>query len=220
MAATSDSEDKMDLIGEEAEKEYEQSIKPKRVRLSTSERVRILQDFLNGKPDRFYNVVPDKKKEGEYKFIKRRKPLEIVAEEAVKKVEEKIEPVKSSVPSDLLKDKQPVGVEFFSMQSSINNSLQRELDLMRDKFEKMELKLKESRKEKSLKNRSKSSSRNKSKNNPKQRKEDSSEYEYEYVYEDEPQKQADEQKHSENISYEVGSYVPYIRRRRIDISQF
>ena len=91
MAATSTpSLEEMNKIGEAAEQEYEAdlaqddstnatpsnpNVKPKRIRLSTGQRMRLVEDFRKGKLDKYYSVTIDKKRPGEFRITKRRKPL-------------------------------------------------------------------------------------------------------------------------------------------------
>ena len=77
-------ESSMDKVGEAAEQEYEATLvdesstnaKPKRIRLSTGQRMRLVEDFRRGKLDKYYSVTIDKKRPGEFRITKRRKPLD------------------------------------------------------------------------------------------------------------------------------------------------
>ena len=82
MSSTSDDE----MIGAEAEKEFENEIpeenvvektKPKRVKLTNGQRLKLIDAYRQGKTDKFYNVIPDKKKPGDFRIVKRRKPLNV-----------------------------------------------------------------------------------------------------------------------------------------------
>ena len=93
-AITTPSLEEIDKIGEAAEQEYEASLedstnetlsvpgsanggsKPKRIRLSTGQRMRLVEDFRKGKLDKYYSVTIDKKRPGEFRITKRRKPLD------------------------------------------------------------------------------------------------------------------------------------------------
>ena len=113
-----------------------------------------MQAYKNGKTDKYYNVIPDKKRQGEFRIIKMRKPLDVpeideqVGESEPPKSTTASEPPKSTTASELLKeDKQPVGVEFFSMQSNLNNSIQRELQSLSDKYDQLSKKFEKARRE-------------------------------------------------------------------------
>ena len=159
----------------------------KRKKLTVSERMRIIDDFRNGIPDKYYSVNPNPRKPGEYILRKRKSPLTYDIERPTHKRHESISCLSASesitnsttentnettkTPSQLLTEpkKSFVGTEFFSMQSSLNANLQRELDALHEKFNKLDAKF---RKERAAR-----------KNVRKQQQEDN-EYEYEYV--DEP----------------------------------
>ena len=49
--------------------------KPKRKTLSTAERLRIIDDFRNGIPDKYYSVDLNPRKPGEYIVRKRKTPI-------------------------------------------------------------------------------------------------------------------------------------------------
>ncbi|MBR1734670.1 MAG: hypothetical protein IJ730_04390 [Alphaproteobacteria bacterium] len=141
-------------IGEKVEAKIEsEPPKPKRKRnnLSQGERFRLIQAFQNGKTDKYYNVVHDKKRQGEYRIVKRRKPLDIPEiDEQVGEMPAKIEnePPKTQTAGELLKEDKPsVGIEFFSMQSNLNNSIQRELQSLSEKYDQLSKKFEKSRRE-------------------------------------------------------------------------
>ena len=75
------SESDSDIIGEEAEKEYHEEIvkkpAPKRQKLTMSERLRLIDQYRQGRTDKFYSVAPLKNKPGEFRITKRKKPLDI-----------------------------------------------------------------------------------------------------------------------------------------------
>ena len=162
---------------------------PKRKKLTMSERMRIIEDFRNGIPDKYYSVNPSPRKPGEYILRKRKSPLTYDIEKPTHKRNESISCLSASesitdsiaentnettkTPSQLLTEpkKSFVGTEFFSMQSSLNANLQRELDALHEKFNKLDAKF---RKERAAR---------KSVRKQQQQQEDN-EYEYEYV--DEP----------------------------------
>ena len=156
----------------------ETETKTKRKKLTMSERMRIIEDFRNGIPDKYYSVNPSPRKPGEYILRKRKSPLTYDIEKPTHKRNESITDSiaentneTTKTPSQLLTEpkKSFVGTEFFSMQSSLNANLQRELDALHEKFNKLDAKF---RKERAAR-----------KSVRKQQQEDN-EYEYEYV--DEP----------------------------------
>ena len=195
-------------IGEQAEQEYEASLeeqpekvkKPRTKPLSINERARILADFRNGKTDKFYDCKPDPKHPGEFKVIKRRKPLEVPEISATSGDVEQL-PVKEEPVKEEEKEEKPVktndlSVEYFNMQSSINNNLSKEISALQAKYKKLSQKFKEERARK----------KNQMKNNPE------NEYEYEYVSESDDEKPP--------APEPIPQYVPYVRRRTIDIRNF
>ena len=122
--------------------------KPKRKTLSTAERLRIIDDFRNGIPDKYYSVDLNPRKPGEYIVRKRKTPITYDIERVERKRPVKPEPEPgddaptSKTPSQLLTEpkKAFIGTEFFSMQSSLNANLQRELDTLHEKFNKLDRK--------------------------------------------------------------------------------
>ena len=158
----------------EQEAEIEQEIKTKRKKLTMSERMRIIEDFRNGIPDKYYSVNPSPRKPGEYILRKRKSPLTYDIERPTHKRNESITEntnETSKTPSQLLTEpkKSFVGTEFFSMQSSLNANLQRELDALHEKFNKLDAKF---RKERAAR---------KSVRKQQQQEQQEDEYEYEYV---------------------------------------
>ena len=157
-------------IEQEVEKElnsdvHEKPSTPKKKRttksLTISERMRIIEDFKNGIPDKYYSVNPNPRKAGEYIVRKRRNPLTYDIERpAHKRTESITDSIKeytnerlsepkplcgestkesahetSKMPSEMIKNENPLaGTEFFSMYSNLNASLQRELDSLHEKF--------------------------------------------------------------------------------------
>lgn len=199
MAATTvPSLEEIDKIGEAAEQEYEAELpalddstnatpsnpnaKPKRIRLSTGQRMRLVEDFRKGKLDKYYSVTIDKKRPGEFRITKRRKPLNtpeievtaapdnIAVPPATTIQGEITEPtaVKQTLPTNRAKQEKPdkVNIEFYAMQNNINNSLSREIQAVMEKCNKIEQKMKEQRAE--------AKSKRKSQPEPEE------EYEYEY----------------------------------------
>ena len=187
--------------------------KPKRKTLSTAERLRIIDDFRNGIPDKYYSVDLNPRKPGEYIVRKRKTPITYDIERPI----ERKRPVKpepepeaddaptSKTPSQLLTEpkKAFIGTEFFSMQSSLNANLQRELDTLHEKFNKLDAKFRKERAARKAKNQepnqpapsTQAVRRRKPAPKPKPEPEpqgsDSHEYEYEYV--DEPPAEQEEQ---------------------------
>ena len=158
MSSTSDDE----MIGAEAEKEFENEIpednvventKPKRVKLTNGQRLKLIDAYRQGKTDKFYNVIPDKKKPGDFRIVKRRKPLNvpIVDNEPIDMnidtnppVQKEI--VKEPVVKEEKSDKNKINMEFYTMQNTINNSLSKEIAAVMEKCNKIERKLKEQKK--------------------------------------------------------------------------
>ena len=188
--------------------------KPKRKTLSTAERLRIIDDFRNGIPDKYYSVDLNPRKPGEYIVRKRKTPITYDIERPI----ERKRPVKpepepgddaptSKTPSQLLTEpkKAFIGTEFFSMQSSLNANLQRELDTLHEKFNKLDAKFRKERAARKAKNqepnqqapptqavrRRKPAPKPEPEPEPEQQGSDSHEYEYEYV--DEPPAEQEEQ---------------------------
>ena len=174
MAATTvPSLEEMDKIGEAAEQEYEADLaqddstnaKPKRIRLTTGQRMRIVEDFRKGKLDKYYSVTIDKKRPGEFRITKRRKPLDtpeievtaapdnIAVPPATTTQIPVVEPPKSQPTKPAPKQDKPVSkpekvnIEFYAMQNNINNSLTREIQAVMEKCNKIERKMKEQRAE-------------------------------------------------------------------------
>ena len=156
MSSTS-SDDEM--IGAEAEQEYENSLesepvekeKPKqpskRVRLTNSQRLQLIDGFRQGKTDKFYNVIPNKNKPGDYRIVRRRKPLNVpIADNNPEPINMNIEqplPEKNISTQPVKDDKnRKMKQEFFTMQNTINNSLSKEIAAVMEKCNKIEAKMK------------------------------------------------------------------------------
>ena len=156
MSSTSDDE----TIGAEAEKEFEEAVveepvieektKPKRVKLTNGQRLKLIDAYRQGKTDKFYNVIPDKKKPGDFRIVKRRKPLNvpIVDNEPINMDIEPTQPLRTqSVPEIPIREdkgeKNKINMEFYTMQNTINNSLSKEIAAVMEKCNKIERKLKE-----------------------------------------------------------------------------
>ena len=176
-AITTPSLEEIDKIGEAAEQEYEAELtddanatlsvpgsKPKRIRLSTGQRMRLVEDFRKGKLDKYYSVTIDKKRPGEFRITKRRKPLDtpeievtaapdnIAVHPATTTQIPVVEPVKQQTKSapktdKLIPNPEKVNIEFYAMQNNINNSLTREIQAVMEKCNKIERKMKEQRAE-------------------------------------------------------------------------
>ena len=177
-AITTPSLEEIDKIGEAAEQEYEASLedstnetlsapgsKPKRIRLSTGQRMRLVEDFRKGKLDKYYSVTIDKKRPGEFRITKRRKPLDtpeievtaapdnIAVPPATTTQIPVVEPPKPQPTKPAPKTDKPipnpekVNIEFYAMQNNINNSLTREIHAVMEKCNKIERKMKEQRAE-------------------------------------------------------------------------
>ena len=153
MDATRESSDSDSIIGEEVEKEFEQSTipeqkaktTPKRKKLTNLERLKLIDAFRQGKTDKFYNVSPDKKKPGDYRIVRRRKPLNVPisdSEPINMDISQQSEPIKQ-YPVEEKKDKNnKFKHEFYAMQNTINNSLSKEIAACMEKCNKIEAKLK------------------------------------------------------------------------------
>ena len=245
-------------IGRDVEQELEAKPRKSRTapnRLTNSQKFELLEKYKRGKLDKYYNVIPDKKRKGEFKFVKRRVPLDLPPnydDDERSSVEQNTgEPaqsaqaaqpaqaaqsaqaVKSLTTSDILKDDKPkYPTEFFQFQANINNSLQKTLDELQNKYDALSNKFDESRKTTPKRTVRKTTPKPKSKPaKPRKAKKQSDEEEYEVVYEyvDEPQKLAEALRPSEKDEAqpppvqpqpEPQMYVPYIRRRNIDIRNY
>ena len=144
------SESDSDIIGEEAEKEYHEEIvkkpAPKRTKLTMSERLRLIDQYRQGRTDKFYSVAPLKNKPGEFRITKRKKPLDIPIPDSEPLPEKIVEetPVidMSPVKSEPVKEKADKNKEFYAMQTTINNSLSKEIAAVMEKCNKIEAKMK------------------------------------------------------------------------------
>ena len=148
MSSTSDDEN----IGAEAEKEFElenEALKPKprRVKLTNGQRLKLIDAYRQGKTDKFYNVIPDKKKPGDFRIVRRRKPLDVpIADNEPIDMNIQATPTEP-VPQTPIKEdkgeKNKINMEFYTMQNTINNSLSKEIAAVMEKCNKIERKLKE-----------------------------------------------------------------------------
>lgn len=193
----------------------------KRKNLTTGERLRIINDFKRGIPDKYYSVNPNPRKPGEFILRKRKKPIEYETDENTL-----IDSTPSKTPSQLLTEPKKsmvgggavlntlAGTEFFSMQSTLNANLQRELDALHEKFNKLDTKFRKERaKRKAQKQtpRPGNSTVQKRRIEKEPQNEDAHEYEYEYEYADEPL--------SEQVQVQ-NTRPSYPRRPIIDIRNF
>ena len=204
----------------------------KRKNLTTGERLRIINDFKRGIPDKYYSVNPNPRKPGEFILRKRKKPIEYEIEGLTtmssKGDDENtlIDSTPNKTPSQLLTEPKKsmvgggavlntlAGTEFFSMQSTLNANLQRELDALHEKFNKLDIKFRKERaKRKAQKQtpRPDNSTVQKRRIEKEPQNEDAHEYEYEYEYADEPL--------SEQVQVQ-NTRPSYPRRPIIDIRNF
>ena len=204
----------------------------KRKNLTTGERLRIINDFKRGIPDKYYSVNPNPRKPGEFILRKRKKPIEYEIEGLTtmssKGDDENtlIDSTTNKTPSQLLTEPKKsmvgggavlntlAGTEFFSMQSTLNANLQRELDALHEKFNKLDIKFRKERaKRKAQKQtpRPGNSTVQKRRIEKEPQNEDAHEYEYEYEYADEPL--------SEQVQVQ-NTRPSYPRRPIIDIRNF
>ena len=214
----------------------------KRRNLRVAERMKLIEDYKNGITDRYYYVSPHPKKQGEYIIRKRRTPLtyDIPSEKRKQTDTDNTPDVLTPTPSEMLKPTSNVtvstpppstpsmasgptpSIEFFSMQSNLNANIQRELDALYEKYNKLDAKL---RKERAAK---RDMSKSKSKQNAPDEttkgddparghvsSANDAEVEYEYEYVDEPPQPETPQTQPPRFPY-----APYIRRQRIDIRDF
>ena len=204
--------------------------KAKRNYLKLSDRMRIIDQFKHGIADPYYSVNPNPRKPGEYIVRKRKTPITYDLNTHVSAAAVPATNTNTTAPQhDNTSDdkKSNIGVEFFSVLSSANASLQRELQSLTEKYNKLDNKLRKERaqrknkqankvKQNDTKNKSKTVTDNNNDNNT-----DNNEYEYEYEYEypDEPNTQQVLQQLPQQIEQPT-QYIPYIRRRQINIYDF
>ena len=212
MSSTSSDDE---IIGAEAEQEYEQSFEQepvkqtkskstaKRQRLTNAERLRLIDGFRQGKTDKFFNVIPNKNKPGDYRIVRRRKPLDVpIADNSPDPIKIEPEPPKeiplseTPVKKEKSEKKDKFQTEFYTMQNTINNSLSKEIAAVMEKCNKIEAKMK------------KQKQKMRQQRNQRQ-----------YVPEEYPEEYIDE----EEMQYEEPEYRYYPRygaRRRIDLRNF
>ena len=211
MSSSSDDE----IIGAEAEQEYENSLQEsttpkktpaKRVKLTNGQRLKLIDAYRQGKTDKFYNVIPDKKKPGDYRIVKRRKPLDIPVVDTNPNPDEIVMESSLSetnipnpaVHQDKIEKNNKIKQEFFTMQNTINNSLSKEIAAVMEKCNKIEAKMKKQ----------KAQMKQQRKQRPPVQEE-----EYEYEYEEEIPEQ-------EEQYYQPQYYSRFNARNRIDLRNF
>ena len=211
MSSSSDDE----IIGAEAEQEYEQEMTKqetpkktpaKRVKLTNGQRLKLIDAYRQGKTDKFYNVIPDKKKPGDYRIVKRRKPLDIPVVDTNPNPDEIVmeSPLhETNIPNhavqqDKIEKNNKIKQEFFTMQNTINNSLSKEIAAVMEKCNKIEAKMKKQ----------KAQMKQQRKQRPPVQ-----EAEYEYEYEEEIPEQ-------EEQYYQPQYYSRFNARNRIDLRNF
>ena len=161
----SDSDSSSDeIIGQEAEKEYGDHLdrmgnvhssdvqapvkKPSKKGLPISQRLKLIDEYRQGKIDKFYNVVPIKNKPGEFRVVKRRKPLDVPIVDSEPNIDMSIkqpEPVQTTKPVEnepVIDKNKFVMPEFYNMQNTINNSLSKEIAAVMEKCNRIEAKMK------------------------------------------------------------------------------
>ena len=203
-----------EILGAEAEQEYEQTLEEqvpveqakvkktkKRERLSNAERLRLIDGYRQGKTDKFFNVIPNKNKPGDYRIVRRRKPLDVpIADNSPDPIKIEPEPPKEihvieTPVKEKSEKKNKFHTEFYTMQNTINNSLSKEIAAVMEKCNKIEAKMKK-QKQKMREQRA-------------QRQYVPDEYAEEYVDDDEPQEEP-----------EYTYYSRYRPRRRIDLNDY
>ena len=211
MSSSSDDE----IIGAEAEQEYEQEMikqetpkktPAKRVKLTNGQRLKLIDAYRQGKTDKFYNVIPDKKKPGDYRIVKRRKPLDIPVVDTNPNPDEIVMESSLSetnipnhaVQQDKIEKNNKIKQEFFTMQNTINNSLSKEIAAVMEKCNKIEAKMKKQKAQ---------MKQQRMQRPPVQ------EAEYEYEYEEEIPEQ-------EEQYYQPQYYSRFNARNRIDLRNF
>ena len=204
MADTSDSTDS-DIIGEEVEQEIaaeEEPVpetkpkSPKRKKLTNLERLKLIDGFRQGKTDKFYNVMPDKKKPGDYRIVRRRKPLDVPIVDSDPSIDMNVQqPTPQPTVIENKKEKNnKFQKEFYAMQNTINNSLSKEIAAVMEKCNKIEAKLK------------------KQKRKQKEQRRIQQQEMMEYDYDEEPE--PEQQEYYEEQQY----FSPFGVRRRIDFN--
>ena len=223
MSSSSDDE----IIGAEAEQEYEQEMikqetpkktPAKRVKLTNGQRLKLIDAYRQGKTDKFYNVIPDKKKPGDYRIVKRRKPLDIPVVDTNPNPDEIVMESSLSetnipnhaVQQDKIEKNNKIKQEFFTMQNTINNSLSKEIAAVMEKCNKIEAKMK---KQKAQMKQQRATERSSGISDPRKQRPPVQEAEYEYEYEEEIPEQ-------EEQYYQPQYYSRFNARNRIDLRNF
>lgn len=216
--------------------------KPKRTYLKVSDRMRIIDQFKHGIADPYYSVNPNPKKPGEYIVRKRKTPITYDLTNNTNNLSPQATTApQATTTTDTNNDtdttssdkKSNLGVEFFSVLSSTNASLQRELQSLTDKYNKLDSKLRKER----AKRKGQQVTKTKQTDNKTKAKtvtetttetttdnttnDNEYEYEYEYEYPDEPNTTSQQASQDVPPQPEVPlRYVPYIRRKQINIYDF
>ena len=224
MSSSSDDE----IIGAEAEQEYEQEMAKqetpkktpaKRVKLTNGQRLKLIDAYRQGKTDKFYNVIPDKKKPGDYRIVKRRKPLDIPVVDTNPNPDEIVmesSPLhetnipNQAIPQDKIEKNNKIKQEFFTMQNTINNSLSKEIAAVMEKCNKIEAKMK---KQKAQMKQQRATERSSRISDPRMQRLPVQEEEYEYEYEEEMPEQQEQY-------YQPQYYSRFNARNRIDLRNF
>ena len=234
MSSSSDDE----IIGAEAEQEYERSLEraaraeqemakqetpkktpAKRVKLTNGQRLKLIDAYRQGKTDKFYNVIPDKKKPGDYRIVKRRKPLDIPVVDTNPNPDEIVmesSPLhetnipNQTIPQDKIEKNNKIKQEFFTMQNTINNSLSKEIAAVMEKCNKIEAKMK---KQKAQMKQQRATERSSRISDPRKQRPPVQEEEYEYEYEEEMPEQQEQY-------YQPQYYSRFNARNRIDLRNF
>ena len=211
----SDSDSSDEIIGQEAEKEYEQAPAPPKKKshkgLPISQRLKLIDEYRQGKIDKFYNVVPMKNKPGEYRVVKRRKPLDVPIVDSEPNIDMTI---KSTIPVETPKTPEPEPVqeknkfimpEFYNMQNTINNSLSKEIAAVMEKCNRIEAKMK----------------KQKAKMKQQRRIQQQEQEEYEYEMDEEPvERPVFTEQYEPEPERQPMFFSPFSVRKRIDLRNF
>lgn len=147
-------------------------VKPKTKRLSFAERMRIITDFQNGIIDKNYSVNINPRKAGEYIVRKRKIPIEY------------------DIPVRTTRENTPVSnpvnkhenITVVNDTKSIDDGLRNELNLLREKYEKLSNKFKKYNDKSGSKTVIKKYAKNTRSRSSKRKPKNEYDYEYEYEY--------------------------------------
>lgn len=147
-------------------------VKPKPKRLSFAERMRIITDFQNGVIDKNYSVNINPRKAGEYIVRKRKIPIEY------------------DIPVRTTRENTPVSnpvskhenITVVNDTKSIDDGLRNELNLLREKYEKLSNKFKKYNDKSGSKTVIKKYTKNTRSRSNKRKPKNEYDYEYEYEY--------------------------------------